>query len=152
MKEIKIIFISFWGMLSSALGILFVPTVLLIFCNILDYITGLMATPKRNKKINSYKSIKGIIRKVTMWLLIAVGVIIDQVIIYSASTLGISFSFTFLISSLVAVWLVCNELISILENIVDIGIPLPGFLEKVIYYIKGQVENKPQIDSQKKKE
>lgn len=132
------------------LGILFVPMSLLIVCNILDYITGLMATPKRDEKINSYKSIKGIIKKVTMWLLIAVGAVTDQVITYSAATMGISFSFTFLISSLVAVWLVCNELISILENIADIGIPLPAFLERVIYYIRGQVENKPQIDSERK--
>ena len=44
-----------------------------------------------------------------------------------------------LIASLVAVRLICNELISILENIGDIGVPLPGFLDQLVSMLKRKV-------------
>lgn len=81
-----------------------------------------------------------------MWLLVIVGAIIDQLIKYSAATIGLTVPVTFLIACIVAIWLICNELISILENIADIGTPLPPFLQKIVYYIKEQTESKVTID------
>lgn len=146
MDKLKVIMTAVLGFLSSLLGVLFIPVVLLVGCNIIDYITGLMASPNRDEKVSSYKSIRGIVKKVCMWLLVVVGAIIDQLIIYSADTIGLSVPFTFLISCIVAIWLICNEIISILENISDTGTPLPPFLEKVVYYIKGQAEGKVKLD------
>ena len=120
---------------------------LLVACNIIDYITGLLATPSREEKVSSYKSIQGIIKKIAMWLLVVVGAIIDELIIYSIDTIGLSVPFTFLIACIVSIWLICNELISILENIADIGIRLPAFLQKIVYYIKDQAELKVDIEN-----
>ena len=39
------------------------------------------------------------------------------------------------------IWLVLNECISILENISEIGVPLPAFLMKLIEKLKKTVEN-----------
>lgn len=36
----------------------------------------------------------------------------------------------------VAVWIVCNELISILENLIDVGISIPAFLIPLVKNIK----------------
>ena len=41
-----------------------------------------------------------------------------------------------------AVWLICNEVISILENIGDIGVPLPGFLTKIVQGLRSKLEEK----------
>jgi phage-related holin len=46
------------------------------------------------------------------------------------------------VASLVAVWLICNEIISILENISDIGVAMPPFLLKLAGNLKSQVESK----------
>jgi hypothetical protein len=46
------------------------------------------------------------------------------------------------VASLVAVWLICNEIISILENINDIGVAMPPFLLKLAGSLKSQVEGK----------
>lgn len=46
------------------------PVLLMVACNVLDYATGLMASTYRSQDINSYKSIKGIMKKVCMWLLV----------------------------------------------------------------------------------
>lgn len=130
------------GFLSSALGILYVPVFLMVACNIIDYITGLMAAPHRNGGcINSYKSMRGITKKITMWLLVAVGAIIDQLLIYASGTIGIAAPFTFLVACIVAIWIVCNELISILENMVDIGVNPPAFLLPLIKNIKNKAED-----------
>lgn len=65
---------------------------------------------------------------------------------------GITLPFTFLIACIVAIWLICNELISILENINDIGVTLPPFLQPIVSNLKSQVEQKTSIDYIKESE
>ncbi len=136
----KAVFAAFFGFLSSLLGVLALPVLLVVSCNIIDYATGLMASIYRAQDINSYKSIRGIMKKVSMWLLIVVGAIIDQMLIYASEIVGISLPFTFLVACIVALWILCNEIISILENIKDMGVNIPGFLEPIVRNIKSQVE------------
>ena len=139
-KSIQAIITGITGFLSSVLGILYVPVLLMVICNIIDYITGLMAAPNRKGAINSYKSMRGICKKVTMWLLVVVGAIIDQLLKYASATFGIALPFTFLIACIVAVWIICNELISILENMIDIGVNIPAFLLPLVKHIRTQVD------------
>ena len=136
---IKVFFTGVFGLLSSLLGVLAVPVLLMVCCNVIDYITGLMATSYRYEDINSYKSIRGIMKKICMWLLVVVGAIIDQLLIYASDTVGITLPFTFLVACVVAIWIICNEIISILENIKDMGVTLPAFLEPLVKNIKSQV-------------
>ena len=136
----KVIFAAAFGFLSSLLGVLAMPVLLVVLCNIIDYATGLMASPYRSQDINSYKSIRGIGKKICMWLLIVVGVIIDQTLLYASDTVGIRMPFTFLVACIVALWIICNEIISILENVKDMGVNIPGFLEPLVRNIKSQVE------------
>ena len=81
-----------------------------------------------------------------MWILIIVGAIIDQLILYACAEIGFRIPFTFAIACVVAVWLICNEIISILENINDIGVPMPAFMNKVVQNIKSQIEEKTELD------
>lgn len=129
-----------FSFLNSIFGILTVPIVLMVGSSIIDYITGLAACEKREENISSYKSIRGIKKKVYMWLLVVVGAIIDVLLKYASETIGIALPFTFLVACIVAIWIICNEIISILENIKDMGIELPVFLEKLTQNIKSQVE------------
>lgn len=45
-----------------------------------------------------------------------------------------------------AIWLICNEIISILENINDIGVTLPPFLQPIVSNLKSQVEKKAAVE------
>ena len=118
MDNIKRWFIGIGPARSSWLGLLYVPMIVLILCNIIDYGTGLCAAKYRQETVCSYKSIRGIAKKICMWLLVAVGAILD-----------------WLLS-----WLIANEIISILENVKDIGAPLPPFLLKLAKNIKSKTE------------
>ena len=61
--------LGIFALISSVLGVLAVPVFLMVACNVLDYATGLMASTYRSQDINSYKSIRGIMKKVCMWLI-----------------------------------------------------------------------------------
>ena len=135
--------------LASVLGILYVPVLLMVACNVIDYITGLLAAGSRQDGgISSYRSMRGIIKKVTMWLLVVVGAIVDQLLLYACGVMGYQLHLTFLVACVVAVWIICNELISILENMVDIGIDLPKILIPLVSNLKNSIDNMGDTDNQ----
>ena len=152
MKKIKEIFIAAGTLLSSWLGILYIPVMILVCCNIIDYATGLVAAKYREESVNSYKSIKGIAKKICMWLLVAVGAMLDWLLSYAADTVGISIGLNFVVASVAAVWLIANEIISILENIKDIGAPLPPFLMRLAENVKSQAEKRADTGTSEKEE
>ncbi len=132
------------------LGILAIPVFLMIGCNLIDYVTGLMASKYRQEQLNSYKSMRGIAKKVCMWILVIIGAMVDVLIKYTTQTMGFSIQIPFIIATLVAVWIVVNEIISILENLVDIGIDLPPFLMPIVKRIKKEVEELGEKDEKGK--
>ena len=141
LKVVKAVCVTVFGLLSSWLGVLAVPVYVLVGCNVMDYLTGLAAAHRRGQKVSSYKGINGIAKKVCMWLLIAVGAVVDWLLLYCGDQLGVEIHLPMLAASLVAVWLIVNEVISILENIGDIGVPLPGFLTKIVQGLKSKIES-----------
>lgn len=152
MDKVKVTVIAVMSALMSWLGILAVPVLLLVGCNIIDYATGLCAVRYRNDSISSYKSIRGITKKVCMWLLVVVGAFIDVLIQYAVECAGIGLTVPFVVATVVAVWLVVNEIISILENMSDIGVNMPPFLLPLMKYIKKQVEDKAELAGEKQEE
>jgi len=149
MNRFKAVFTTIFSAITSWLGILAIPVLIMVACNVIDYITGLVASRYRDEPINSYKSFRGIAKKICMWLLVIVGALVDQLILYAGNTVGINLPFTFLIACVVAIWIICNELISILENIKDIGVKLPPFLQPLVKNIQKQVEDKAKLDGEK---
>ena len=143
---IKAVFTAVFAFLSSLLGILALPIILMVTCNVIDYITGLMATPYRKQDINSYKSIRGVKKKVSMWLLVVVGAVMDQLIKYACETVGYESPASFLVACIVAIWIICNEIISILENVKDMGVAVPSFLEPLARNIKTQIDDRASIE------
>ncbi len=145
MDKVKASVIAVGSALMSWLGILAIPVFLLVGCNVIDYITGLFAAKYRTEEISSYKGIRGIIKKVCMWLLVLIGAWLDILINYAIHTAGFELTIPFIVATIVAVWLVVNEMISILENMIDIGVDIPPFLLPIVKYIKKQAEEKARI-------
>lgn len=147
MNKMKIGVTAIMAVITNWLGVLAIPVYILVAFNVIDYITGLFAARKRaGQIISSYKSIRGIIKKVCMWLLVIVGALLDVLINYAVQSAGIELNIKFLVAIIVAIWLVINEVISILENMIDIGIHMPPFLMPLAKYIKQQVEEAATFD------
>lgn len=141
MDKIKIVVIGIFSAVSSFLGILAIPVYLLVGCNVIDYVTGIIASHYRGEELSSYKGFKGIAKKICMWLLILIGAWVDILIQYAITNAGLPITFPFIVSVVVAIWLVVNEMISILENMVDIGVTIPPFLMPIVKYIKKTTED-----------
>ena len=141
---IKITIIAMGAGLTAWLGNLAIPVYILIMLNLIDYITGLMACTYRGETRNSKRGMQGMLKKMSMWVLVGLGAVVDWLLVYAVATLGVVLPFDFLAGILVAVWLICNEIISIIENIDDIGVSVP-FLNKIIKTIRGTIEDKMEV-------
>lgn len=149
--KIKVVFITFFTAVHSKLGVLAIPFYILVVTNIIDYGTGICASACRGEKVSSSKGFQGIAKKVCMWLLVLVGAIVDYMIIALSHTLHIEIGFNNIVAIAVVFWLLANELISILENIHDIGVPMPAFLMSLVKFIKEKTEETvPSVDNKEK--
>jgi len=147
----KAIFVTIWGVLTSLFGVLALPLVLMLTSNIIDYASGLMAIPYRGETPKSYKHIHGVAKKIGMWLLVAVGAMIDMLLAYASKQLGINFPVNYLFACIVCVWIICNEFLSILENLRDIGVKVPQFMYSPIDQIQDHIEDMTKTDKEEVK-
>lgn len=152
MEKLKMTMTAAISALMSWLGILAVPVFLMVGCNVIDYLTGLVAAQYRTEQVSSYKGIRGIIKKVCMWLLVLIGAWVDILIQYAVEVAGSQMQIPFIVATVVAVWLVVNEIISILENMIDIGVKMPPFLLPIVKNIQKQVEEVADITKETKEE
>ena len=129
---------AFAGLLYY-LGIVAVPIIMLVFAMIVDYITG-MSAAWYNSELSSKKGIKGIVKKISYLALVVVAMIIDWLISQGLQQINIEFQYSVFFAVLVAVWLIINELISTLENLSRMGVPIPNFMKKLIDRLKTTVE------------
>lgn len=141
----KAIVIACVTAISGWLGILAIPVYVLVLLNIADYATGIYAASFRGEAVSSYKGLNGIAKKIGMWLLVGIGAAVDWLLLYAAQTVGLHVPFAFVVASLVAVWLICNEIISVLENIADFGVELPPFLVALVVKLKNAAEEKTEV-------
>ncbi len=87
----------------------------------LDYVSGVLLA-MHNKKLSSKVGFKGICKKLFIFIVISMGTVIDTYIIGSGSSLR----------TLLIMFYLSNEGISIIENAGQIGLPLPQKLKDVI--------------------
>ncbi|WP_283715837.1 phage holin family protein [Clostridium perfringens] len=88
---------------------------------VIDYITGLMCAVL-DKKLSSEVGFRGIFKKVLIFSLVAIGHIIDKNVIGDGSVIRTAVIFFYL----------SNEGISILENAVHVGLPVPQKLKDIL--------------------
>ena len=147
--EIKAIFVTAIAGFLAYFRIIAIPIVVLFVFMILDYITGLAAAWVK-RELSSRTGIIGIIKKVMYFALIAVGIGTDWVINYGLLAIDIHFDYVYLIGLLITIWLILNELLSILENIGEInGKAYPKFLKNLLSHIKKVMDEKTGEDEEK---
>jgi len=127
------------------LGIVAVPIIILIVAMIIDYVTGMMSA-WLNSELSSKKGIKGIVKKISYLALVAVAMIVDWLICCGLQQINVDIKYTVFFAVLVAVWLIINELISVLENLAKMGVPIPNFLKKLINRLKTTIDESERED------
>ena len=72
--------------------------------------------------------------------LIVVAMGVDYLIYSGFAAADINVGYNMWFGVLVAVWLIINEMLSILENLSMLGVPIPAFLQKIIGRLKNTVD------------
>lgn len=107
---------------------------ILIVANIIDYITAILSVISRGEKIDLNISIKGIIKKINLLILVCVSLMIDALINYYFGTENYTF-----ITASVIIWLTLHEIISIIQNIKrNSDIEIPRILLDMIERLKNE--------------
>lgn len=136
------------GVIAVALGALlsyclqlFIPIVALAFVVIIDYVTG-MTKAWIKGELSSKVGMKGIVKKLSYFVIVAVAGSVDLLISYGMKSVGVDYKLPFMLAVVVVIWLIINELISILENVEEIGGPKVPFLSKLLSKLKKTAEDK----------
>jgi len=137
--EIRLIVSGAFAGLSVYFGKLLIPLAILGGVILADYISGHTKAGK-NKDISSQKGYEGIKKKTGYFLLVVVGGVIDWLLQSGLQVSGIDIKVNWTIAMLITIWLIINELISILENLYELGVSIPFKLDRLIKYLKVSVE------------
>ncbi|MBR1750855.1 MAG: phage holin family protein [Ruminococcus sp.] len=133
------------GGITAYMQMIIVPLVMLLCVVIIDYITGMMRAWVATE-LSSARGRRGIIKKVGYFVLIVVGGVVDWLIYSGLTKIGIKLEFSFCFGLIVCIWLIINELISILENLTALEVPMPGFLKAFVKHLKVTVETKGETE------
>ncbi len=143
-KENKWEILSKLGLSLTAAGVsayfqaIALPVIMLVTVMLGDYVSG-MTKAWMKSEISSKVGLMGIIKKLCYLMLVAVAVVVDWVIFGTMRAIGLEFDLS-IFGLTVTVWLIINEIISILENLSGIGVPLPEFFRKAVGKLRVNVE------------
>lgn len=115
-----------------------------------DFITGLTASyvekveqPNDDSKgLKSKRGIIGIIKKFAYLCVIAVGMGLDLLLLHYGGMIGLTIPINTFFGTLLAFQFVVNEVISILENCVKMGVDVPDWILRLANVLKISVEKK----------
>ena len=108
--------------------------VLLVFV-VIDYITGVMCAIY-DHDLSSEIGFKGISQKVLIFLMVGLGTLLDSYILGDSYALRTAITFFY----------ISNEGISILENAVHLGLPVPEKLKQVLALLHKNSESEKKED------
>ena len=140
-KSLQAIMSAALAAFAVYMGALAVPIIVLMVMMIIDYLSGMSAAWVHGD-LSSRVGAKGIVKKVGYMALIVVAMGVDYLIYSGIAAANITVNYNMWFGLLVAVWLIINEMISILENLSKLGVPIPDFLTKIIKRLKNSAERK----------
>lgn len=123
-----------WGVittfLTAILGQYWFLFLGFLVLNVVDYATGLIKAKLYEKNESSAVGAKGILKKVMYWIVIGIAFFVSDCFIKFGEILGLNLRFLILFGWFTLASYVVNEIRSILENCVVMGINVPEFLIK----------------------
>lgn len=135
--------------LTVYLNALIVPVLVLLVFMILDYATG-MVRAWRARELSSKIGVDGIVKKVGYMVLVVVAMGVDYLVYNGLVAVNITVPYNLWFGLIVTIWLIINEMISILENLSDIGVPIPSFFKKIVKRLKKTVDKEGEKQADEK--
>lgn len=131
----KTVFDSIFAVIGAILGFYFgkLDGLLIVLCvfSVLDYITGVIAAIIK-KELSSETGFKGLMKKMLIFIFVGMANLLDVHMIGSGQVLRTAVIFFYL----------SNEGLSIVENAVEIGLPVPAALTEFLKKVNENAEKK----------
>lgn len=124
---------------SYLFGVHWPVFLLFLALNVVDYLYGI-AKAKATNTWSSTKGAKGVVKKVSYWVVIALAFGLSAVFMELGVVIGVNLSFLQLIGWFVLALYIINEPTSILENMVALGVDVPEFLIRGLAAVKTAVD------------
>lgn len=131
LNVVKSVFAAFGCFFGFLLGGIDGVVITLIGFVVIDYVTGVTAAVME-KKLSSEQGWKGIIKKILIFLVVALANLIDENVFKGATP----------IRDTVIFFYIANEGISILENVTRCGVPFPQKLIDILTQIQSKETEK----------
>ncbi len=109
--------------------------------NVIDYLTGWIKAKYYNKNESSAIGAKGVLKKVMYWCVIGIAFFVSTAFVHLGDMLGISLGFVVFFGYFTLATYLVNEIRSILENFVEMGVNVPGFLTTGLEVVSKKVDN-----------
>ncbi|QEH69376.1 phage holin family protein [Cellulosilyticum sp. WCF-2] len=124
-EGIRIAIVTIGGFIGGIMGGFDGLIYSLIAFVLIDYLTGVMAAIV-DRQLSSEIGFKGIFKKVSIFMLVAIGHIIDSKLLGTGTALRTA----------IILFYSSNEGISILENATRMGLPIPKKIKSVLEQLK----------------
>lgn len=141
-NTIKVSLVAFFGALSAVLGWFGWLVIIFIGTMAIDYFTGSAAAGK-NGEWSSKRAREGLWHKCGSLIAVIVAGLADIVlglIVNNIPAIVLPWEYTVLICPVVVVWYILTELGSIIENVGELGAPIPEFLRNMIKALKAAAD------------
>ena len=139
-RSIKIGVCSVTAALIGYMQAIAVPLIMLLIAVSCDYVSGMIAAYSEGT-LSSRKGKLGILKKLSYLIVIVAAALLDWILIKGLALIGQGVEIrTFYLAAVVCIWLILNEILSILENLTRIGVPLPSFLAVIAKRLKQTTE------------
>lgn len=106
---------------------LYIPLLLFLLC---DYIVGVCVAIKK-RELSSSIGFKGLTKKALIFVVVFIGWVIDRYVLETDA----------LTENLVLLFYISNEGISILENLKNLGVPIPSKIKEAIQKVADTESN-----------
>ena len=120
-----------WGAVSGSLALIFGQYWMLfagfLVLNVVDFATGCYKGHIK-KELSSAAGFNGAMRKVFYWVVIGIAFFVSDSFSIMGGAIGVNLSFVSLFGWLTLATYIVNEIRSVLENLLEVGVEVPDFL------------------------
>jgi len=133
---------GFIALVAAVFGYLYksineLVVVLMLFI-LMDYILGIIEAFKTQKKFDKGIAFWGLLKKLLYGFLLIVAFLVDYIIIYFSTKIGIKLPVASLFGIAALAYLLGTEGFSIIKHFLVIGVPAPDFLLKFFGLLKDE--------------
>lgn len=140
--------LALFGIVTSFIvGSISIPMIVLLILIILDYILGILAAVKEEKKFDVSKAVWGAVKKVGYAIVILFGILVDMLLLQGINEIGWDISYKAIFAIAATVYLCGIEFFSGCRHLITLGVPVPKFLIKFSQFLTEKTEKVMEYES-----